>query len=386
MAPEGINHPLKALVVVTSNADFGELTELNGRQTGAFWDESGKPIAAAVKSGMEVDVASAKGGAVPIDPVSLTPELNDLSRGETALAITMLSHTKPLKEVAKQAAGYDVVFIAGGHGASFEFPTNKYLQKIIATAYDAGHVVASVCHGPDAFRDVKLKSGQYLLEGKAATMFSKEEETHEKLTPFIPKNTGQDAMVARGAQYLKAPGAFGICTVASDRLITGENPPSINNTIDAIRAKLAEIYGLPAEKKPESVHCDVAIPPEKVWEEIGHFDTLPWHPGIQSGTVETVNGVTTRKLVAQGGSPVFTEQLLEAGPNYLRYKMTGGLPLQPVGTLLVEPNQQGGSRITWKADLDKSTVDAKTAQAVSEGVGGFYQAGLDALVEKLKRN
>lgn len=71
MVPAGTDRHLKALIIVTSNSDFGELTKLNGRQTGAFLAEAAKPIAAAIKGGMDLDVASPKGGAVPLDPVGV---------------------------------------------------------------------------------------------------------------------------------------------------------------------------------------------------------------------------------------------------------------------------------------------------------------------------
>lgn len=138
-----------------------------------------------------------------------------------------------------------------------------------------------------------------------------------------------------------------------------------------------------SEKNIHSVSRDVNAKPEEVWKAIGKFDTLPWHPAIESGKVETdANGGTTRTLVAKGGNPVFVEKLLEQGPNFLRYKMTSGLPLQPEGTLRVEPNSNGGSRITWEAKIDGS--DKKTVEAVTSGVMGFYSAGLDNLTKKFK--
>ena len=139
-----------------------------------------------------------------------------------------------------------------------------------------------------------------------------------------------------------------------------------------------------AEKDLPSVSRDVAASPDEVWKAIGKFDTLSWHPGIESGTVATdSNGDMTRTLVAKGGSPVFVEQLLEQEPNSLKYKMISGLPLQPTATLRVEPNATGGSRITWEAQVEGA--DPKAVEAVTSGVLGFYAAGLDQLAEKFKK-
>ncbi len=135
-----------------------------------------------------------------------------------------------------------------------------------------------------------------------------------------------------------------------------------------------------AEKNIHSVSRDVAAKPEDVWKFIGKFDELPWHPGIESGKVESKNGDTIRTLVAKGGSPVFVEQLLEKGPNFIKYKMIGGLPLQPEATISVEPNKNGGTTITWSAKIDGA--DKKTVEAVTAGVTGFYASGLENLQKK----
>ncbi|MBX9722790.1 MAG: SRPBCC family protein [Candidatus Obscuribacterales bacterium] len=135
------------------------------------------------------------------------------------------------------------------------------------------------------------------------------------------------------------------------------------------------------EKSAFSVSRDVSAPPDEVWKAIGKFDALPWHPAIQSGKVENKDGTTTRTLVAQGGNPVFVEQLLEQGPNFIRYKMTNGLPLQPEGTLKVESNGMGGSKVSWSAKIEGK--DPKTVEAVTKGVTGFYEAGLDNLQKQL---
>ncbi|MBX9685395.1 MAG: SRPBCC family protein [Candidatus Obscuribacterales bacterium] len=135
-----------------------------------------------------------------------------------------------------------------------------------------------------------------------------------------------------------------------------------------------------SEKLEENLHTvsrEIDVKPDEIWKAIGKFDALPWHPAIQSGKVETKNNETFRTLVAKGGSPVFVEKLLEQGPNFIRYKMTDGLPLQPEATLKIEDNGRGGTRISWSARIDGA--DQKLVDAVSNGVMNFYAAGLDDL-------
>lgn len=150
-----------------------------------------------------------------------------------------------------------------------------------------------------------------------------------------------------------------------------------------------ELQTASIDQEHETVFCDMAMKPKEVWKQIGKFDTLPWHPGIEPEN-STQDG-DVRKLTAKGGTPVFTEQLLsqsvdrKTGAGYYTYKMTDGLPVQPVSTLRVEPHGKG-SRITWQADMDLSNLDPATAEAVNKGIKGFYQEGLSALLEKFNKN
>ena len=117
---------------------------------------------------------------------------------------------------------------------------------------------------------------------------------------------------------------------------------------------------------------------DSVWAKIGHFGPLSWHPGIESGTIERSGSTLIRKLVAKGGSPVFTEQLLEKNGTSMRYKMVGGLPLQPVATLSAEP-EGCGCRVTWSAEVDVSGVAPEVYEPVIAGITAFYEAGLNNL-------
>jgi hypothetical protein len=151
----------------------------------------------------------------------------------------------------------------------------------------------------------------------------------------------------------------------------------------------SDLQNVTIDQEHDTVYCDVAMKPKEVWKQIGKFDTLPWHPGIEPTSAVLEGDV--RKLTAEGGSPTFTEQLLgqgedkKTGLHYYTYKMTEGLPVQPISTLSVEPHGKG-SRITWKADMNLSGLDDTTAEAVNNGLKGFYAEGLSALLEKLNKH
>ena len=45
---------------------------------------------------------------------------------------------------------YDAVFVPGGLGPMVDIAKNLQVQRAIARAWDAGTLVAAVCHGPCA--------------------------------------------------------------------------------------------------------------------------------------------------------------------------------------------------------------------------------------------
>ena len=98
------------------------------------------------------------------------------------------------------------------------------VQRIAAAIYEAGGVVAAVCHGPAALVNVKLPSGQYLVAGRQVAAFSDAEEEAAGLTKVMPFLL-QSTLEQRGARYSKA--ALWKAHVQVDgRLVTGQNPAS----------------------------------------------------------------------------------------------------------------------------------------------------------------
>lgn len=47
-----------------------------------------------------------------------------------------------------------------------DLPEDEGVQQFLASMFDEGKVVSSVCHGPAAFTNVKLSSGEYMVSGK----------------------------------------------------------------------------------------------------------------------------------------------------------------------------------------------------------------------------
>lgn len=66
---------------------------------------------------------------------------------------------------------YAIIFYAGGHGAVFDFPQASGLQQIGSSIYQNGGVIASVCHGPAIFANLKVNN-ELLIKGRKVTAFT----------------------------------------------------------------------------------------------------------------------------------------------------------------------------------------------------------------------
>lgn len=77
----------------------------------------------------------------------------------------LLENSQPVSAIPG-ADEFAAVYIPGGHGACVDLPEDEGVQQFLSAMFDAGKVVSSVCHGPCAFANVKLSSGEYMVQGK----------------------------------------------------------------------------------------------------------------------------------------------------------------------------------------------------------------------------
>ena len=209
----------KALIVVTSHDRLGD----TGKPTGYYLPEVTHPYYALVDAGLEVDIASPRGGKAPMDEGSR--DLRDAANArflETASDMDKLERTLALESV--DPAQYDAVLFAGGHGTMWDFRGSAAVNRVAAAIYERGGVVAAVCHGPAALVDVRLSSGEHLVAGKRVTGFSNAEEEAAELTEVMPFLL-ETALVDRGARYERAA-LWQEHVVTDGRLVTGQNPAS----------------------------------------------------------------------------------------------------------------------------------------------------------------
>ena len=216
---------MKVLMVLTSHDTLGD----TGRKTGFWLEELAAPYYAFKDAGVEIRLASPKGGQPPLDPKSNEPDFQtDTTRRFEADADAMgaLSSTVKLSDVS--AADFDTVFYPGGHGPLWDLAEDRTSIALIESFLRSGKPVALVCHAPGVLRHVQTAAGRPIVEGKKVTGFSNSEEAAVGLTEVVPFLV-EDELKAQGGIYSAAPD-WQSYVLQDGTLITGQNPASSAET------------------------------------------------------------------------------------------------------------------------------------------------------------
>lgn len=208
------------LMVVTSHDQLGN----TGRKTGIWLEEFAAPYFVFRDAGVNLTIASPKGGQPPIDPKS------DLEENQTS-AMTRFKQddaakkafSQTVKLVDMQAEDFDTVFYPGGHGPMWDLPENPHSIALLESFYNSGKPIALVCHAPCALHRVTYQ-GEPLVKNKRVTCFTNTEEEEVKLTKVVPFLV-EDDLKRLGGHFEKAPN-WQSFVVVDGRLITGQNPAS----------------------------------------------------------------------------------------------------------------------------------------------------------------
>lgn len=234
----------KILAVVTSTDTMGN----SGKKTGYELTELSRAYWMFTVNGFEVDIASVKGGEPPVVIDNDDMKAIDYAFLNDSIAQHKVKHSKSVDEIDPD--DYLAVYFVGGKGAMFDFPDNPAIQNIVKQLYQNNKVVAAICHGPAAFANVQLDSGEYLVANKTITSFTNDEELFlipnaDEVFPFLL----EDKLIARGAKF---DGGFTYLnqTHQDNNLITGQNPWSIWSTAENIIQALG-YTPLPRQKSPE---------------------------------------------------------------------------------------------------------------------------------------
>ncbi len=212
---------MKIVIVATSHSRLGD----TGRKTGLWLEELAIPYYIFKEAGGVITLASPLGGPVPLDPKSesilaSTPTIRRFQKDQEA--ISDLSHSLPLDTL--KAENFDMLFVAGGHGAMWDLPENKALTGLIGDFNRQHKIIGLVCHGVAALLSLRDDRGELFVKGRKLTAFSNSEEQVAGLTAIVPFLL-ESKLVASGALYSKGPD-YRNHTVTDGNIICGQNPIS----------------------------------------------------------------------------------------------------------------------------------------------------------------
>lgn len=224
---------MKVLMVLTSHDQLGD----TGNKTGFWLEEFASPYYVFKDAGVDITLASPKGGQPPLDPSSDSDDAQTESTRrfkDDSEAQDHLANTVTLSSV--NANDFDAVFYPGGHGPLWDLSQDQDSIALIENAYNANKPVGAVCHAPAVFKDVKDQNGEALVKGKKVTAFSNSEEDAVQLTEVVPFLV-EDMLKEHGGNYDKGDDWSSFVQV-DGHLITGQNPASSAATAEAILDQL----------------------------------------------------------------------------------------------------------------------------------------------------
>lgn len=224
---------MKVLIVITSHDQLGD----TGRKTGFWLEELAAPYYVFKDAGVEITLASPKGGRPPQDPKSNDPEFRtDLTLRFEQDRDAQAQLDKTIRLDSVRQADFDTVFYPGGHGPMWDLAENKHSIALIESFLGAGKLVTVVCHSTAALHHAKSPDGKPLVQGKEVTGFTNGEEEAVGLTKVVPFLL-EDEMLKLGAIFSKKAN-WSVHVVRDGLLITGQNPSSSGPAAKALLAAL----------------------------------------------------------------------------------------------------------------------------------------------------
>ncbi len=197
-----------------------------GVPTGVFGSELTVPYYCFLDAGMQVDVASPKGGMIPVEPLSVKEMLrtaeDDRMLGDDFFRAKL---TNSLAIEAVDFTAYDIIYFAGGWGAAFDLGQSEILGKKVSEAFAAGRVIGGICHGPLGLLKARRPDGELLVKGRRLTAVTDRQvqQLGVSITPLHPES----ALRAAGAQFEckhhSLRDFFANHFVVDGDLITGQN-------------------------------------------------------------------------------------------------------------------------------------------------------------------
>jgi putative intracellular protease/amidase len=174
---------------------------------------------------MSVDVASIKGGEIPIDPMSfkwfIKSEYDERFLSDSAFQ-SKVKNSLLIDDI--DLTPYDIIYLAGGWGAAYDLGYSTVLGRKISEAYAVDKVIGGVCHGLLGLLLARDENGQPLVRGRRITAVTDKqvEELGISITPQHPERE----LRAAGASFESATAfrdMFANHVVVDGRIVSGQN-------------------------------------------------------------------------------------------------------------------------------------------------------------------
>jgi putative intracellular protease/amidase/predicted enzyme related to lactoylglutathione lyase len=258
---------MKIVMVLTSHDKLGN----TGRPTGFWLEEFAAPYFVFRDAGVELTLASPKGGQPPLDPKSdlpenQTPAMARFKKNKTAQEA--LANTAKLSSVKSE--DFDTVFYPGGHGPMWDLAEDPVSIALLESFYNSGKPIALVCHSPGVLRHVTYK-GEPLVKGKRVTGFTNGEEEEMKLTKVVPFLV-EDELLRLGAVFEKKAN-WQPFSIVDGRLVTGQNPASSTSAAKALLKLMADSESESSMSGVQIEEKSYEMPPRQGFS-VAHFLTV----------------------------------------------------------------------------------------------------------------
>jgi putative intracellular protease/amidase len=228
-----VTHPeaKRRILLLAANPAVSKTT---GWPIGFWWAELTHPFWVFSEAGYEIEIRSPRGGALVADGYSdpedasgyAADDILSLGFKKSKAHAALLENTKPVEGV--KVANYDALFVTGGQSPMVTFPGDASLQKLVVDFYEAGKIVALVCHATCLLLETRLPEGRLLVEGKTWTGFANSEERFadglvgKRIQPFWIED---EARKIPGTNFVVEQ-PFREFAVRDGRLVTGQQQNS----------------------------------------------------------------------------------------------------------------------------------------------------------------
>jgi putative intracellular protease/amidase len=220
-------HGKKTILMIVANPAVSPTT---GWPIGFWWAELTHPYWAFAEAGYDVEIVSPAGGDLVADGFSDPEDASGYSAHDilslgfkrSARHAALLKGTKPIAAVDPTA--YDAIFVAGGQSPMVTMIDDAALHAFVVRAWEAGKIVAVVCHGTCLLLKARLSTGELLVAGKTWTGFANAEEAFadgfvgKRIQPFWIED---EAKKIEGANFVTAS-MFKPFAIRDGNLITGQ--------------------------------------------------------------------------------------------------------------------------------------------------------------------